>query len=90
VLIVILTAMASYRHVANPLVLILNLAGFAVLITGRFSMKNSLERHYNAEEPMGLLLSGIMTFFFGGIYFQYHFNDIVKRKNYDRAMFSAS
>jgi len=90
VLIVVLSAMASYQHVSNPLVRILQLAGFVVHVTGRFSMKNSLERHYNAEEPMGLLLSGIMTFLFGGIYFQYHFNDIVKRKNYDRAMVSAS
>jgi len=90
VLVVILTAMASYQHIRNPLVTILSLIGYVVLITGRFSMKNSLEQHYNAAEPMGLLLSGIMTFFFGGIYFQYHFNDIVKRKNYDRMMFPAS
>ena len=27
---------------------------------------------------MGLSLSGVMTFFFGGIYFQYHINDIVR------------
>jgi hypothetical protein len=29
---------------------------------------------------MGLSLSGVMTFFFGDIYFQYHFNDIMRRK----------
>jgi len=90
VLIALVSAAASYRHVGSHAVGLLNLGGIVVLIVGRFSMKNSLERHYNAEEPMGLLLSGIMTFFFGAIYFQYHFNDIVKRKNYDRAMVSAS
>jgi len=90
VLIAVLSAAASYQHIQNPLVTILNLAGIVVLIIGRFSLKNSLEQHYNSAEPMGLLLSGVMTFFFGAIYFQYHFNDIVRRKNYDRMAFPAS
>ena len=54
------------------------------------NVKASLEQHYNAEEPMGLLLSGIMTFFFGAVYFQYHFNDIVRRKDFDRMSFIPS
>jgi len=90
VLIAVLSAMASYQRVHNPLVGILNLAGIVVLIIGRFSLKASLEQHYNAEEPMGLLLSGIMTFFFGAVYFQYHFNDIVRRKDFDRMSFIPS
>jgi hypothetical protein len=28
-----------------------------------------------------------MTFFFGAIYFQYHFNDINRRKSLDRVEF---
>jgi hypothetical protein len=55
-----------------------------MILIGRYSLKSSLEEHYNSAEPMGLLLSGVMTFFFGCIYFQYHLNDIVRRKNLDR------
>ena len=68
---------------------ILQIAYFVVVIVGRFSLKASLEKHFNATEPMGLMLSGVMTFFFGGIYFQYHFNDINKRKMMDR-MYAAN
>jgi hypothetical protein len=58
---------------------------FAVIdIWGRFSFRSSMEEHYNGPEPMALSLSGVMTFFFGSIYFQYHINDIVRRKEADR------
>ena len=49
-------------------------------LIGRFNLRSSLEQHYNSAEPMGLALSGVMTFFFGDIYFQYHFNEIIRRK----------
>lgn len=52
------------------------IAAFVFLIIYRFSMRDSLERHFNSAEPIGLRLGPIMTFFFGGIYFQYHFNQI--------------
>lgn len=55
----------------------------------RFSFRSSMEEHFNGPEPMGLSLSGVMTFFFGGLYFQYHINDIVRRKAADR-MFAAT
>jgi hypothetical protein len=87
VLVAILSVIAAQQHVRNPLVSILNLGGLVVLLIGRFSLKNSLEEHFNSQEPMGLLLSGVMTFFFGAIYFQYHLNDIVRRKNLDRLDF---
>ncbi len=60
------------------------LAFYIAVIAGRFSFKNSMEQHYNTAEPMGLSLSGVMTFFFGGIYFQYHINDIMRRKMLDQ------
>jgi len=50
-----------------------------ILVTAlayRFIMKSELERHFNGPEPIGLRLSGVMTFFFAGLYFQYHFNRI--------------
>jgi hypothetical protein len=47
-----------------------------MIIVYRFAMRSELERHFNGPEPIGLRLSGVMTFFFGGLYFQYHFNRI--------------
>jgi hypothetical protein len=44
-------------------------------------MRESIERHFNGPEPVGLRLSGVMTFFFGGLYFQYHFTRINAMKN---------
>ena len=41
-----------------------------------FGMRSSLVRYYNTVEPMGLRLSGVMTFFFNIIYFQYHLSRI--------------
>jgi hypothetical protein len=81
---------ASVNHTKNPLVNYINLCVFVVILIGRYSLKASLEEHYNAVEPMGLMLGGIMTFFFGCIYFQYHLNDIVRRKNLDRLSFMSA
>lgn len=84
VAIFMLSFLATLNHTRNPLVSIAQIVNLVVILIGRFSLKASLEEHYNSVEPMGLLLSGIMTFFFGSIYFQYHLNDIVRRKNFDR------
>jgi hypothetical protein len=54
----------------------LGLLYIALIIASRFMMKSSLEEHFNGPEPVGLRLSGVMTFFFGGVYFQYHLNRI--------------
>ena len=56
------------------------LAYLVLLIVGHFSLRASLEQHYNGPEPIGLQLSGVMTFFFNTIYFQYHFNRINEAK----------
>jgi hypothetical protein len=64
----------------SPLAGLISLAGFVFLIVFRFSMRNSLEQHFNGPEPFGLRLGGVMTFFFGGLYFQYHFNRINEMK----------
>lgn len=53
-----------------------NLAAWVVIIVGHFNIKASLESYFNAVERIGLRLSGVMTFFFGTIYLQYHFNRI--------------
>ncbi len=56
-----------------------------MFLVGAFQPEgNSMEEHFNGPDPIGLSLSGVMTFFFGGIYFQYHINDIMRRKAADR------
>ena len=75
---------AAYTHSSNSTVGAVNLVYYILLLIGRFSLRSSLEQHYNSVEPMGLSLSGVMTFFFGDIYFQYHFNDIMRRKYFAR------
>ena len=66
-------------HPPSSFSIIGGLASIAYLITvlvARFTMRAELEQHYNTVEPIGLALSGVMTFFFGSFYFQYHFNRI--------------
>jgi hypothetical protein len=49
-----------------------------------FDMRRSMEQHFNGPEPIGLSLSGVMTFFFGMLYFQYHFTRINEMKRLAR------
>jgi hypothetical protein len=49
-----------------------------------FDMRRSMEEHFNGPEPIGLSLSGVMTFFFGYLYFQYHFTRINEMKRLAR------
>ena len=65
---------------SSPLSIIIGIAIFVLVILYRFAMKNSLEQHFNGPEPLGLRLGPVMTFFFGGLYFQYHFNRINEMK----------
>ena len=56
------------------------LVALVFVLMGVFSMRASIQRYYNTVEPRGLRLSGVMTFFFGIIYLQYHLNRIVQEK----------
>ena len=56
------------------------LAGFVVFIVAKFKARRLLEEYYNSVEPIGLWLSGVMTFFFDTFYFQYHFTRIADWK----------
>lgn len=58
----------------------LRLAGVVMWLVGIFSMKASIEEHFNSAEPIGLQLSAVMTFFFNVIYLQYHFSEIAQAK----------
>jgi hypothetical protein len=67
------------------LIRLAQVAAHIVLIVGCFNLKNSIEEHFNSAEPIGLRLSGVITFimsFFvlGHVYFQYHFTRINEMK----------
>jgi hypothetical protein len=64
----------------SPLGGIVTLVCWVVRLIARFKMRDALEQHFNGPEPLGLRLSGVMTFFFGGIYFQYKLNEITQIK----------
>jgi GYF domain 2 len=55
---------------------IVGIVAWVVRLIARFTLRDTLEQHFNGPEPLGLRLSAVMTFFFGGIYFQYKFNEI--------------
>ena len=83
-LIFVASVLAGINHTTNGSTGLLQIVYYVVLLVARFSFRNSMEKHFNGPEPMALMLSGAMTFFFGGIYFQYHINDIMRRKASDR------
>jgi hypothetical protein len=49
---------------------------FVLIIVSRFMMRASLQEHFNTVEPIGLNLNPVLTFFFGGVYFQSELNRI--------------
>jgi hypothetical protein len=55
---------------------LIGLVTWVMRLIARFTLRDTLEKHYNTAEPLGLRLSAVMTFFFGGIYFQYKLNRI--------------
>ncbi|WP_263382403.1 DUF4339 domain-containing protein [Granulicella arctica] len=64
----------SYGH--HPFAGVLGVAAWIIRIVALFMMKASLEEHFNGPDPIGLRLSGVMTFLFGGLYLQYHLSRI--------------
>jgi hypothetical protein len=59
---------------------LLVLAGSIVSIVGIFSMRRAMINYYNTVEPIGLKLSGVLTFFLGVFYLQYHMTRIIRWK----------
>lgn len=80
VAVALLVVYVVFNQSGDPALKAISLVGWlggAVLWTvAAFSMKNSMEEHYNSVEPIGLDLNGVMTFFFSVYYFQYHFTQI--------------
>ncbi|HEY5055558.1 MAG TPA: DUF4339 domain-containing protein [Acidobacteriaceae bacterium] len=68
----------------HPVSSVIGLVAWIVKLIARFTLRSELEEHYNTVEPVGLSLNGVMTFFFGGLYFQYHLNRINEMKRMAR------
>lgn len=75
---------ASTLATAGMLVMVLNLVIIICGLMMVFGMRSSIVRYYNSTENIGLKLSGVMTFFFSILYFQYHFSRIVEWKKTGR------
>ncbi|MBI4890573.1 MAG: DUF4339 domain-containing protein [Acidobacteria bacterium] len=52
------------------------IASSILYLKATYNMRRSLLAYYNSIENYGLRLGPVMTFFFGPLYFQYHFNRI--------------
>ncbi|HTC75101.1 MAG TPA: DUF4339 domain-containing protein [Edaphobacter sp.] len=78
------TLVISLSHHIHPhhsvLGNLIAIAAWVVRLIARFTLRDTLEQHFNGPEPLGLRLSAVMTFFFGGIYFQYKLNEINQMK----------
>jgi uncharacterized protein DUF4339 len=61
---------------------LVNLVGAGFWIYSAFNVRASLLKHYNSVEPIGLVLSPVMTFFFNVYYFQYHFTRMAELKKH--------
>ena len=76
---------ATSFHQTYPFIGIgVSLIAFVLAEFAFFDMRRSMEEHFNGPEPIGLSLSGVMTFFFGYLYFQYHFSRINEIKQQAR------
>jgi hypothetical protein len=60
---------------------ILGIASIVLGLITIYSIRAELTKHYNEKEQYGLLLSGVMTYFFSFVYFQYHLYDIAQSKH---------
>jgi hypothetical protein len=56
------------------------LGAWVLNIIANFKMRDAMVEYYNTVEPINLRLSGVMTFFFNILYFQYHFSRIAAWK----------
>jgi hypothetical protein len=56
------------------------LVGSLISIVAIFSMRRSMLDYYNRAEPIGLRLSGVLTFFLGVFYLQHHMTRIARWK----------
>lgn len=60
----------------NALGAVLTLGSYVLFYCAYYSMRRSMLDHFNNVEPIGLRLSGFMTFFFSMLYLQHHMTRI--------------
>ena len=70
----------SAAATTSSIVMLLNIVIMVIGLVMVFSMRKSIVTYYNTAEPIGLRLSGVMTFFFSILYFQHHFSRIIRWK----------
>ena len=75
---------SGMQHRYTGIGLGMTLISIVLVELGFFDMRQTLEEHFNGPEPIGLSLSGVMTFFFGPYYFQYHLTRINELKRLAR------
>jgi hypothetical protein len=73
---VLISLAHHHHHHQSVLGSLLSLATWVVRLIARFTLRDTLEQHFNGPEPLGLRLSAVLTFFFGGLYIQYKLNRI--------------
>lgn len=67
-----------HRNVTGGLITIVC---WVIRLIARFSLRDTLEQHFNGPEPIGLRVNPVLTFFFGGIYLQYKLNELNQIKH---------
>jgi hypothetical protein len=73
---VLISVVHHHPHHQSVLGSLLSLATWVIRLIARFTLRDTLEQHFNGPEPLGLRMSAVMTFFFGGLYIQYKLNRI--------------
>lgn len=74
------TGSETVVYAALALSMLILLASMICMLAAVFGMRGSLVAYFNSVEPISLRLSGIMTFFFSLLYFQYHLSRIAEWK----------
>jgi hypothetical protein len=69
----------------NDFSILFGLGSIVFSLSAIFSMRSDIEEYYSTVNPIGLSLSGVMTFFFSAAYFQYHFREIREVSENQRA-----
>jgi hypothetical protein len=72
--------MAGGQASTSELAGLLGLGGVVCYYWGVYGIRKSMVTYYNSVEPIQLQLSGVMTFFFGILYLQYHMSRIARWK----------
>jgi hypothetical protein len=71
---------ASLAMVGSVVSFLGSIAAMVFALAAVFGMRRSMIDYFNTVEPIGLRLSGVMTFFFNMLYFQYHMSRIAQWK----------